>query len=574
MSTQGATRRADGRDAPVLVVVDADRQERAVTEEALLRRFGSDYRVLTASTPEDALHLLEQLAEQGDQVALVAADLRLPGMDGIEFLGRAYALHPRCSRVLLVAMDRFHTTFPLAELSTLQRAAALGRIDFSVVKGWATPEEWLYPQVQEALTSWTMANGPRHVVFRLVGEQWAPRSHVLRDMLSRNGIPFAFYAADSPEGQQLASDHGIDVGRLPAAIRYDGSVLQDPSFADIATAHGIHTRPSSELYDLAVVGAGPAGLAAAVYGASEGLRTVVVEFEAIGGQAGTSSLIRNYLGFARGISGGALAHRAWEQAVLFGAQFVFTQAASSLTSRGDERLIALNDGGQVVAGAVIIAAGVTYRRLEIATIDRLVGSGVFYGAASAEAPAMAGEHVCVVGGANSAGQAALHLAKFAAGVTLLVRGNQLAASMSDYLIKQVQATPNVQVRLRTQVVDGHGADRLEALTVADVPTGRREQVATSALFVLIGAEPHTEWLHDVMELDEHGFILTGRDIPHHAWSVPRAPLPFETSLPGVFAAGDVRFGSVKRVAGAVGEGSVAVGSVHHYLTTLAAGSEH
>ena len=556
----------------MLFVVDADRQDRAVTEDALLRRFGSDYRVLSAGTPEDALRALEQLAAQGDQVALVAADLRLPGMDGIDFLGHAHALHRSCNRVLLVAMDRFHTTFPLAELSALQRATALGRIDFSVVKGWTTPEEWLYPQVQDALTSWTMANGPRHIVYRLVGEQWAPRSHVLRDMLSRNGVPFAFYAADSPAGRQLARDHGIDMERLPAVIHHDGAVLQDPSLSDIATAHGIHTQSSSELYDLAVVGAGPAGLAAAVYGASEGLSTVVVEFEAIGGQAGTSSLIRNYLGFARGISGGALAHRAWEQAVLFGAQFVFTQAACGLTSHEGERIIALSDGSQVVARAVIIAAGATYRRLEIPSIDRLIGSGVFYGAASAEAPALAGEQVYVVGGANSAGQAALHLAKFAAAVTLIVRGNRLASSMSDYLIKQVRATPNVQVRLRTQVVHGHGEDRLEGLTVADTATGRREQVAAAALFVLIGAKPHTDWLRDVLRLDDHGFILTGLDTPPTELTRSPAALPFETSWPGVFAAGDVRYGSVKRVAGAVGEGSVAVGSVHQYLTALAANS--
>jgi thioredoxin reductase (NADPH) len=568
MTADDGIARAAAPGSPVLFIVDADPQARVVAESALARRFGPDYRVLAAGTPQDALTALQRLADQGSEVALVAADLRLPGMDGVELLERAHALHPRSWRVLLVAMDRYHTRVPFTELATLQRATALGRIDFSVVKGWVTPEEWLYPQIQEALTAWTIAHRPGHVVYRIVGERWAPRSHELRDLLTRNSVPFEFCAADSEAGQQLIKDLAIDVRRLPAVIHHDGSVQHDPSFADVAAAHGIETRPSPEVYDLAIVGAGPAGLAAAVFGASEGLRTVVLEPQAIGGQAGTSSMIRNYLGFPRGISGGGLAHRAWEQAVLFGAQFVFMQEVMGLTPRGDDRVIALGDESQAAARAVIIAAGVAYRRLGILALDRLIGAGVFYGAAGVEAPAMAGEHVYVVGGANSAGQAALHLAKFAAAVTLLVRGESLAASMSDYLITQLKATPNIEVRLRTRVADGHGQARLEALTVEDVRTGQREQVPTAAVFVMIGAEPRTQWLRDLIKLDNRGFILTGRDVPPGAWPLPRPPLPFETNLPGVFAAGDVRYGSVKRVAGAVGEGSVAVGSVQQYLTEL------
>ena len=568
MTADDGIARAAAPGSPVLFIVDADPQARVVAESALARRFGPDYRVLAAGTPQDALTALQRLADQGGEVALVAADLRLPGMDGVELLERAHALHPRSWRVLLVAMDRYHTRVPFTELATLQRATALGRIDFSVVKGWVTPEEWLYPQIQEALTAWTIAHRPGHVVYRIVGEQWTPRSHELRDLLTRNSVPFEFCAADSEAGQQLIKDLAIDVRRLPAVIHHDGSVQHDPSFADVAAAHGIETRPSPEVYDLAIVGAGPAGLAAAVFGASEGLRTVVLEPQAIGGQAGTSSMIRNYLGFPRGISGGGLAHRAWEQAVLFGAQFVFMQEVMGLSSRGDDRVIALGDGSQAAARAVIIAAGVAYRRLGIPALDRLIGAGVFYGAAGVEAPAMAGEHVYVVGGANSAGQAALHLAKFAAAVTLLVRGESLAASMSDYLITQLKATPNIEVRLRTRVADGHGQARLEALTVEDVRTGQRGQVPTAAVFVMIGAEPRTQWLRDLIKLDNRGFILTGRDVPPGAWPLPRPPLPFETNLPGVFAAGDVRYGSVKRVAGAVGEGSVAVGSVQQYLTEL------
>lgn len=567
MSTDDANARATAPGSPVLFIADGDPEARAVTESALARRFGSDYRVLAADTAHGGLVALQSLAGEGDDVALVAADLRLPDTDGVEFLERAHALHPQAARVLLVGMDQHHTQMPLSELATLQRATALGRIDFWVAKGWANPEEWLYPQIQEALTAWTLANRPGHVVYRIVGEQWAPRSHELRDLLACNGVPFAFYPADSAAGQQLIDEFHVDARRLPALIRHDGSVLHDPSFAEIGAAHGIQTRPSAEVYDLAIVGAGPAGLAAAVYGASEGLRTVVLEPHAIGGQAGTSSMIRNYLGFPRGISGGGLAHRAWEQAVLFGAEFVFIQEATGLTCRGDDRVIALGDGSQAAARAVIVAVGVAYRRLGIAALDRLMGAGVFYGAAGVEAPAMTGEHVCVVGGANSAGQAALHLARYAARVTLLVRGESLAASMSDYLITQIKATPNVEVRLRTRVVDGYGEPRLESLTVEDSRTGRREQVPAAAVFIMIGAEPYTEWLRGLVALDDRGFVLTGRDVPLESWSLTRTPLPFETSLPGVFAAGDVRYGSVKRVAGAVGEGSVAVGSVHQYLAS-------
>jgi thioredoxin reductase (NADPH) len=454
-------------------------------------------------------------------------------------------------------------------LGALQRATALGRIDLWVVKGWVSPEELVYPQVQEALSVWTRANRPRHEVLRVVGERWTPASHALRDLLARNTIPFGFYDADSDQGRRLLTEFTVDTTRLPAVILHDGSVLHDPSLVDVAGALGVQTQPAAEVYDLAIIGAGPAGLAAAVFGASEGLRTVVVEPRSIGGQAGTSSMIRNYLGFPRGVSGGDLTFRAWEQTLLFGAEFVFIQRAVGVTACGDERMIALSDGSAVRARAVLIATGVEYRRLEIPALERLVGVGVFYGAASGEAPALAGEQVYIVGGANSAGQAALHLARFAARVTLLVRGGSLEAGMSDYLVKQIGATPNVAVRLGTRVVDGRGEDRLERLTLEEVGTGRRAEVAAAAVFVMIGAEPHTEWLHDAVARDERGYLLTGRDVPVAAWPLQRPPLPFETSMPGVFAAGDARHGSVKRVAGAVGEGSVTIGSVHQYLAERA-----
>jgi thioredoxin reductase (NADPH) len=557
------------RGRPVLFIVDADREALVATEAALARRFGSDYRVLAADSAAAGLDALERLARAGDEVALVAADLRLPRTDGIAFLERVRALHPGASRALLVAMDRRGTRIPFGDLPSLQRATALGRIDFWVLKGSTSPEELLYPHVQEALTAWTRTNRPHHEVVRVVGERWAPRSHALRDALARNTVPFGFYAVDSDAGRRLLREHGVDAGRLPAVILHDGSVLHEPAVADVADALGVRTRPSSAVYDLAILGAGPAGLTAAVYGASEGLRTLVIEPQAIGGQAGTSSMIRNYPGFPRGVGGGELAFRTWEQTLLFGAEFVFTHRATGLAARGHERVIALGDEGEVIARAVVVAVGVEYRRLGIPTLERLSGVGVFYGAAGVEAPAMAGEEVYVVGGANSAGQAALHLARFAARVTLLVRGESLAAGMSDYLVTQIAATPNVAVRVRTRVVDGRGEHRLEAVVVEDGLTGRREEVPAAAVFVLIGAEPRTEWLRGAIERDDRGFVLTGADVPQEAWPAGRPPLPFETSLPGVFAVGDVRHGSVKRVAGAVGEGSVAVGAVHRYLAETA-----
>jgi thioredoxin reductase (NADPH) len=566
----GDTLHEASADSPVLFIADGDEAARATTESALVRRFGFDYRVLTADSCDAGLDVLEQLAQQGEEVALVAADLRLPGMDGLDFLQRAQALHRDASRVLLLEMDEYRTRIPFTQLARLQRASALGRMDFFVVKGWVTPEEWLYPQVQEALTAWTTTHRKRHLVYRIVGEQWDPRCHELRDMISRNGIPFAFYPRDSEEGQRLLRDFSVDPDRLPALIHDSGAVLQDPTYFDIAHTHGIATEPPTRTYDLVVLGAGPAGLAASVYGASEGLRTLVVEPLAIGGQAGTSSMIRNYLGFPRGTSGGELAHRAWQQAVLFGAEFLFGHRAIGLIARDGSHVIELPEGACVTARCVIVAVGVTYRRLDIPALDRLAGTGVYYGAASVEATAMTGEHVYVVGGANSAGQAALHLAKFAARVTLLVRGPSLAAGMSDYLITQINATPNIDVRLRTRVIDGYGDGRLESLTIDNVDTGEREAAAAAALFVLIGAEPHTDWLPDVVQLDNRGYVLTDRDVPAPGWSLQRAPLAFETSLPGVLAVGDVRHGSVKRVAGAAGEGSVAVGSVHQYLAERAA----
>ncbi|MGY1700211.1 FAD-dependent oxidoreductase [Geodermatophilus sp. SYSU D00766] len=563
-----------GSRQPVLLVVGGDAQDLAITAGALEHRFARDYRVLTASSARAARAALRRLSEAGDPVALVAADLHLPDGDGVALLQQATDLHRGAARLLLFDMDENHTRIPFGELPALQRANALGQMDAWMVKGWVDPEEWLYPRVQEALSAWSRAYRPGHLVYRVVGEQWDPRCHDLRDGLTVNGIPHTFHPQDSEAGRRLIRDLGLDVGRLPAVIRHDGSVLYQPSMVELALSHGIRVRPAADDYDLVVLGAGPAGLAAAVYGASEGLGTLLLEERAIGGQAGTSSMIRNYLGFPGGISGGELAHRAWQQATLLGAEFVFTHQVCALTTDGGRHVLGFSDGGSVAARAVILAAGVRYRRLGVPDLDRLTGAGVFYGAAGVMAPAVAGEEVYVVGGANSAGQAALHLARYAARVTLVVRGGSLAAGMSDYLVRQVEVTRNVEVRLHTQVVGGRGDARLAGLTLQDRRTGRTEDVDAAAVFVLIGAEPRTDWLAPVLRLDEHGFVLTGRDVPSADWPLARDPYPFETSRPGVFAAGDIRYGSVKRVAGAVGEGSVTVGSIHRYLAHLAAGPEH
>jgi len=403
-----------------------------------------------------------------------------------------------------------------------------------------------------------------------VGEEWAPQSHELRELLGRNGVPFGFYAAGSPDGQRLLEEAGAAGKALPVAVMPDGRVLPAPSPTEVAEALGMATRPPGDCYDVTVIGAGPAGLAAAVYGASEGLSTVVLEPEAIGGQAGTSSLIRNYLGFPSGVSGGDLAVRAYNQAFSFGAEYVYGNPARGLRPEGAQLVVTMADGSEARSRAVVIATGMAYRRLGIPALDELTGAGVFYGAAASEAKAMKDRHVFVVGGANSAGQAAIHLARYATQVTVLVRGRSLANSMSDYLIREIESAPNVTVRCRVAVTGGAGQGRLERLTLTDLESGAAETVAAGALFVLIGAEPHTQWLPGAVRRDPSGFLLTGTDLLQDGrvpepWPLRRQPMLLESSLPGVFAAGDVRHGSVKRVASAVGEGSIAIHLVHRYL---------
>ncbi len=548
-------------DQPVVVLADGP-QTRGRVEAELCKRYGTDYLIVTAGSAQEALAALGKLRDGQRQVSLVLAGQRLRDATGTELLARVRQLDPAARRVLLISWG------DQASMTAVVQATVLGDLDAYVVRPGTPPDEVFHRSVTEQLGEWARSNLPGIEVVRVVGEEWAARSHELRELLGRNGIPFSFYPADSPEGQRLLEPGSGQA--LPAVVMFDGRVLADPSNAEVAEALGVPTKPGSGRYDVTVIGAGPAGLAAAVYGASEGLSTVVVEPEAIGGQAGTSSLIRNYLGFPSGVSGGDLAVRAYTQAWNFGAEYVYGNPATSLRPEGPELVITLADGTEVRSRAVVVASGMAYRRLGIPALDALTGAGVFYGAAASEAKAVQGSEVFVVGGANSAGQAAVYLAKYAAQVTLLVRGRSLADSMSEYLIREIDAAPNIAVRCRVAVTGGAGQNRLESLTLTDLESSTAETVGAGALFVLIGAEPRTQWLPDTVRRDQSGFVLTGADLlddgrPPVDWPLRRLPMFLESSVPGVFAVGDVRYGSVKRVASAVGEGSNAIRLVHDYL---------
>ncbi len=563
---------------PVLLVVDDDADALDNIARQLRDRYGGDYRIVCEGSAEAAMDALGESEVAGEEVAVVLSDQWMPGMSGTEFLTHARRLYPTAKRALLVAREDGSVREPIL------RAMALGRIDYYVAKpSPLSPDEQFHRVIAEFLDEWTQAHRPGFVAIRIVGERGSPRAHELRDRWSRSRVPLAFHAADSEEGQRLLERWDKAQAPLPVVVLFDRRVLVDPSDAEIVDAFAeevpfaLNIGPEERSFDLVVVGAGPAGLAAAVYGASEGLSTLVLDGETFGGQAGTSSLIRNYLGFPRGISGSQLAAQAYVQAWLFGASFHFQRRATKLARRArpdglEEMVVALSDGTEVAGRAVVVATGASYLRLGVPGLEALSGAGVFYGAAASEAQAMKGEDVYVVGGGNSAGQAAMHLSRYASRVTLLVRGGSLAASLSDYLIEQIGAAENVEVRLNTRVTGGGGEGRLERLVLEDSLSGFTETVPAAALFVLIGAKPRTEWLPPEIERDEKGFVATDRDLlprgdgrSYPGWPFERPPLPLETSLPGVFAAGDARQRSMKRVAPAVGEGSVAISSVREYL---------
>ncbi|MEA2201311.1 MAG: thioredoxin reductase [Solirubrobacteraceae bacterium] len=540
---------------PVLFVVDRDPSLLEAMLSDLSGRFGKDFKVAGETSREAALAALQEMAAAEEPLALLLVDDA-----ATDFLALAHELHPRAKRVLLIDRD-YSSTSPAPQ------AMALGRTDYYLVRPW-TDDEIMYGAITEYLSSWETEQKPNFELFRIVAEDGDNRVLQLRDALTRFSMPFGNYSAESEAGRRLLDEAGLDAMRLPVVIRYDGQVTIDPSLPDLARAIGVNFKNDVDSCQVAIVGAGPAGLTAAVYAASEGLDTVMLDRALSGGQAGTSPMIRNYPGFPQGINGGVLMARTCEQAWLMGAHIVFAQEAIALERRGEDRVVRLLDGTELVARTVVIATGIDWRRLGVPRLEALVGSGVFYGAAVSESRAMQDQHVFIVGAGNSAGQAALHVAKFARTVTLLVRSDSLAKSMSSYLVRAIDSTPNVVVRHRTEVVDGSGDETLESLKLADRANDTLEEVSAAALFIMIGGEPHTRWLPDGLARDAQGYVITGRDLleqPGEHWDYDREPLTLETSVPGVFAAGDVRQGSMKRVAAAVGEGGAVVRLMHEHL---------
>jgi thioredoxin reductase (NADPH) len=549
---------------PAIVAVDADLSALGHISTELERRYDRDYQILYFTSATEALSRLEVLHDTGDRVALALAAQWMPELTGTELLTRVWALHPRAKRTLLIGWGDWGDE---STADAIREAMAVGRIEYYTLKPWKSPDELFHRTVTEFLHEWARADDTIPSEVTVVADPWSPRAHEIRTLLARNGVPHVFHPSSSPPGRHRLRQAGREGMTEPLVILLDGRVLVDPPNTELARSYGATVElDGAPQFDVAVVGAGPAGLAAGVSASSEGLRALVVERESIGGQAGSSSRIRNYLGFARGVSGAELAQRAYQQAWVFGATFLLMRDVTGLRTEGGEHVLTISDGSEVRARSVILAMGVTYRRLDIPSLERLDGIGVFYGSSPSEAQRFSGEHVYVVGGANSAGQAALHLSRFADRVTMLVRNSTLGPTMSQYLRDEIDASRNIDVLVSTEVVDAAGEQRLEQLTLR---TGdATSTVPADALFVLIGAHPHTEWLPPEIARDEQGFLMTGTDLSRDGtvrWVPERPPFMYETSVPGVFAVGDVRSRSVKRVAVAVGQGSVVVQHVLQYL---------
>ncbi|SDN78046.1 FAD-dependent oxidoreductase [Geodermatophilus sp. DSM 45219] len=546
---------------PVLLTVDDDPAVSRAVARDLRRRYGETHRVLRAGSGAEALEALRELKLRGDPVAVLLADHRMPEMNGVEFLERAMDLVPRARRALLTAYA--DTDAAIAAINVVD-------VDSYLLKPWDPPEEKLYPVVDAMLEAWRDTPDPEVHGVKLVGHRWSAPSFRARDLLARNAVPYRWFNVDEPDGRRILAAAGAGPDDVPVVVTADAQVLRRPTEAELAAVAGLAVEAREEFYDLVVVGGGPAGLGAAVYGASEGLRTVLVEREATGGQAGQSSRIENYLGFPDGVSGGQLADRARRQAVKFGAELLLARDVVALEAHGPKRVLLLDDGRRIAAHAVVLATGVSYRSLGVDGVDDLTGRGVYYGSAVTEAAECADSDVYIVGGANSAGQAAVFFSRYARSVSLLVRGSSLEASMSAYLIEQIAGIEAIGVRTCTTVVHAQGDGHLEALTVEDTRTGEQETLPASHLFVFIGGAPRTGWLDGAVVRDERGFIPTGPALLREGrrpagWEPDRDPYLLETSLPGVFVAGDVRADSVKRVASAVGEGAMAVTLVHRYL---------
>jgi thioredoxin reductase (NADPH) len=553
---------------PILLSVDDDSDVLRAIERDLRSQYGAEYRVIGSDSPEGALDLLKQLKLRNDSVALILADQRMPRINGVEFLQEGMRIFPDAKRALLTAY---------ADTSAAISAINEANINYFFLKPWDPPTDHLYPQLDDLLDDWRASHRPAFEGIRVLGTRWSPKCYELRDFLARNHVPYQWIdielSASDLETKRLLDALGPEAANLPVVLFPDGTKLLQGAPTEIAQKVGLRTRAQTNFYDLAIVGGGPAGLSAAVYGASEGLHTVMIEREAPGGQAGMSSRIENYLGFPVGLSGADLARRAVVQAQRFGVEILAPQEAVSIRTEGPYRIIKLGDGNELSCHALMVATGVQWRRLQAPGIDKLQGAGVYYGGGATEALSCKGEVIYVVGGANSAGQAAMNFAKYAEKVVLLVRGEGLASTMSQYLIDQVRQTPNIQIWTHASVAEVHGDTHLEEVSVLCSDTDRVERVPANSMFIFIGALPQTEWLAGLVERDDRGFLLTGPDLIRDGqrpkgWSLDRDPFLLETNIPGLFAVGDVRHGSVKRVASGVGEGSVAVQFIHQYLSKV------
>jgi len=545
---------------PVLFTIDDDPAVLNAVERDLRKQFGRDYRILKADSGAAALESLKQLQQRSEAVALFLADQRMPQMTGVQFLEQARALYPDAKRVLLTAYADTE-----AAINAINRVA----LDYYLMKPWDPPEERLYPVLQDLLDDWLAAFRPPFEGIRVIGHRWSPAAHHIKDFLARNQIPYQWLDIETDDqARRIVESLGSEAAQLPLVLFPDGSHLAQPKNVQIAEKIGLKTRAGMPFYDLIIVGGGPAGLAAAVYGASEGLRTLLIEKDAPGGQAGTSSRIENYLGFPVGLSGADLARRAVAQASRFGVEILTPAEATGIRRKDSYRIVTLADGSEVSCHALLIATGVSYRTLDIPGLDALTGAGVYYGAAITEAMSCRDKDVFIVGGGNSAGQGAMYLSKYARSVTMLVRRESLADSMSQYLIDQIHATPNIAVRTRASVVGVRGATGLESITLCNDATGQEQTVSAGALFVFIGAQPRTDWVAGVVERDEYGFIKLCAGTRPKGWPLERLPYLLETNLPGIFVAGDVREQSMNRIASAVGEGAMAIYFIHQYLATL------
>ncbi|MEM7715307.1 MAG: FAD-dependent oxidoreductase [Cyanobacteria bacterium P01_A01_bin.68] len=551
---------------PVILTVDDDPQVLQAIARDLRQQYGNRFRIMRADSGKTALDTLEKLKLRNETVALFLADQRMPQMSGVEFLEKGLEMYPDAKRALLTAY---------ADTDAAINAINKTKVDYYLMKPWDPPQEKLFPVIDDLIDDWMAHFRPPFEGIRVIGNRWSPDSHQVKDFLARNQVPYEWLDIESSEeAQKLVEYANCDHLNLPLVLFSDGSSVLQPNNVQLAEKIGLQTQADKPFYDLIIVGGGPAGLAAAVYGASEGLRTLMIEKEAPGGQAGTSSRIENYLGFPVGLSGGDLARRAVTQARRFGVEILTPQEVQGIRVQDQYRIINLKDGSEISCHALILALGVAWRRLDMPGIERLTGAGVYYGAAQTEARSCEGEEVYVVGAANSAGQGAMYFSKYASKVIILVRGDSLTKSMSQYLIDQIEATPNIEVRLHTSVIEAKGETSLEELILVNSLTDEQETVPATSLFIFIGAKPSTEWLDGVLEKDKRGFVFTGPDLKHNGanrpkgWILDRDPYLLETNVPGIFAVGDVRHGSVKRVASGVGEGSICVQFVHNYLSKV------